>query len=69
MNAITSTVRALIGLFFDDGELALQILALLAATALMAKAEVSASWTSIALLVAGTLIILLLNVTRAARNR
>lgn len=69
MNAITSAVRALIGLFFDDGELALQILALLAATAVVAKAEAPASWTSMALLVAGTLIILLLNVTRAARNR
>ena len=69
MNAIAHAVRALLGLFFDDGEPALQILVLLAGTAVVASAEALPSWRSMALLVAGTLVVLLGNVIRAARNR
>ncbi len=69
MNAMARAVRALLGLFFDEGELALQILVLLAGTAAVASAEAPASWRSMALLVAGTLAVLLGSVTRAARNR
>jgi hypothetical protein len=69
MKAIAHAARALLGLFFDDGKLALQILVLLAVTAFVASAESPASWCSMTLLVAGTLVVLLGNVTRVARNR
>jgi hypothetical protein len=68
MNAIGRAVAAILGLFFDDGKLALEVLALLAACALVANAETARSWYAIALLVAGTLILLLENVLRTART-
>ena len=68
MNPIARAVRAVLGLFFDDGKLALEVLALLACSALVANAELAQSWNSIVLLVAGTLILLLENVVRAART-
>ena len=69
MNAIAHGLRALLGLFFDDGKLALEILVLLGGTAAVASAEAIPSWRSMALLVAGTLVVLLENVVRAVRNR
>ena len=69
MNPITQAVRALLGLFFDDGELALKIVVLLGGTAVVASTETAASWGSMALLIVGTLVVLLLDVIRAARNR
>jgi hypothetical protein len=68
MNPIARAVRALLGLFFDDGKLALEVLGLLACSALVANAETARSWYAIALLVAGTLILLLENVVRTART-
>jgi hypothetical protein len=68
MNPIVRAVRAVLGLFFDDGKLALGVLALLACSALVANAETARSWYAIALLVAGTLVLLLENVVRAART-
>ena len=68
MNAIARGLGALLGLFFDDGKLALGILVLLGGTAVVASAEVVPSWRSMALLVAGTLVLLLENLVRAARN-
>ena len=68
MNAIARGLGALLGLFFDDGKLALGILVLLGGTAAVASAEAVPSWRSIALLVAGTLVLLLENLVRAARN-
>jgi len=68
MNPIARTVRAVLGLFFDDGKLALEVLALLACSALVANAELARSWHSMVLLVAGTLILLLENVMRTART-
>ncbi len=68
MNPIARAVRAVLGLFFDDGKLALEVLALLACSALVANAELAQSWHSIVLLVAGTLILLLENVMRTART-
>jgi hypothetical protein len=59
--------RGLIELFFDDGQLALGILLLLAVTAVAAKAD--AGWASMTLLVGGTLALLFENVLRAARKR
>ena len=68
MNAIARGLTALLGLFFDDGKLALEILVLLGCTAAAASAEATPSWRSMALLVAGSLVLLLENVVRAARN-
>ena len=68
MNPIARAVRAVLGLFFDDGKLALEVLALLACSALVANAGLAQSWHSIVLLVAGTLILLLENVMRTART-
>jgi hypothetical protein len=68
MNPIARAARAILGLFFDDGKLALEVLALLACSALVANAELVQSWYSITLLVAGTLILLLENVVRTART-
>ena len=69
MNAIARALGALLGLFFDDGKLALGILVLLGGTAAVASAEAVPSWRSMTLLVAGTLVLLVENVVRAARNR
>lgn len=69
MNAIAHGLSALLGLFFDDGKLALEILVLLGCTAAVASAQATPSWLSIAVLVAGTLVLLLENVVRAARNQ
>ena len=69
MNAIARGLGALVGLFFDDGKLALGILVLLGGTAAIASAEAVPSWRSLALLVTGTLALLLENVVRSARNR
>ena len=68
MNPIARAVRAVLGLFFDDGKLALEVLALLACSALLGNAELARPWHSIVLLVAGTLILLLENVMRTART-
>ena len=67
MNPIVRAARAFLGLFFDDGKLALEVLALLACSALVANAELVQSWYSTVLLVAGTLILLLENLVRTAR--
>jgi len=64
---IANTLRVLTGLFFDDGRLALAIVALLACTAVVAKH--ASSRTAMALLVGGTLLLLVENVVRAARGR
>jgi len=68
MNTIARAVRAILGLFFDDGKLALEILGLLACTALAANADPPA-WALVMLLVGGTLALLLENVMRAAGKR
>jgi len=69
MNALVRCARALVGLFFDDGKLALGLLALLACAAVVANIEAAGSSLAIALLVGGTLILLLENVTRTARGQ
>ena len=68
MNTIARGLRALLGLFFDDGKLALEILVLLGCTAAVTSVKPTPSWLSMTLLVAGTLVLLLENVVRAARN-
>jgi hypothetical protein len=69
MKAIGHTLRGIVELFFDDGKLALAIVALLACTSVVAKVETPASWMSITLLVGGTLALLFENVLRAGRGR
>ena len=70
MTAIVQTFKTLIGLFFEDGSLALAIIALLVSVALLAKGGFIASpLVLILLLVAGTLILLVENVVRTARQR
>jgi hypothetical protein len=69
MNAMVRTFKTLIGLFFDDGSLALAILALLASLALLSRAGLIASpLVLMVLLVAGTVMLLLENVIRTARR-
>jgi hypothetical protein len=69
MNAIVQTFKTLLGLFFDDGSLAIAIVSLLVSVALLAKGGVLASpLIMIVLLVGGTLILLLENVIRTARR-
>jgi Flp pilus assembly protein TadB len=70
MNAIVQTVKTLLGLFFDDGSLAIAIVSLLVALALLAHAGLLASaLVTIVLLVGGTLLLLLENVIRTARRQ
>jgi hypothetical protein len=68
VNAIVQTFKTLLGLFFDDGSLAIAIVSLLVSVALLAKRGLLASPLIMALLVVGTLILLLENVIRAARR-
>jgi hypothetical protein len=69
MNSIVQTFKTLAGLFFDDGSLALAVVALLVCVALLAKGGLVASPLIImTLLVVGTLLLLLENVIRTARR-
>ena len=69
MNALVRGTKALLGLFFDDGKLALGILVTLACTAAIANIEPAGSWLAIALLVGGTFILLVESAMRAARGQ
>lgn len=69
MKPLVRAARLIGNLFFDDGRLALGILVLLGCTAVAASAPGSPSWASIALLVGGTLLLLVRSVLRAARCR
>jgi len=70
MKAIVQTFKTLLGLFFDDGSLALAIVTLLVSVALLARSGLLASpLILMLLLVGGTLILLLENVVRTARRR
>jgi len=64
---MANALRALGGLFFDDGRLALAIVVLLGFTGIAAKH--ASPWASMALLVGGTLALLLESVIRAAAAR
>jgi hypothetical protein len=69
MNAIAQAVKTVLSLFIDDGSLALAIIALLAAVYMLAHVALLASPPVLmALLVGGTLLLLLENVFRAARR-
>ena len=66
MNALSRALRGLIGLFVDDGKLALTLIGLLLAVGLLARGAAVDGSLTLALLVAGTLVALLANVIRTA---
>jgi hypothetical protein len=68
MNAITAMLRALIGLFVDDGSLALSILAVVALCALLALGFADTEIVVGAVLFLGCLAALAINVVRATRE-
>ena len=61
-----TALRALTGLFFDDGSLALVILAVLVAASLSRRADLIGNRAAMALLIAGTVAALIENVVRTA---
>jgi hypothetical protein len=68
MSAIGNVIRAVFAMFFDDGTLALAILALLIATAFARNADWIGESVAMSILVVGTIAALLENVLRAARR-
>jgi hypothetical protein len=68
MNIFTRMVRALVGLFVDDGTLALTLIVVLATVSALAHVDAIGKSLAMALLVTGTLGALLVNVTRAAKR-
>jgi hypothetical protein len=68
MNVATRMVRGLVGLFVDDGTLALTLIVVLATVSALAHAGATGKSLAMALLVAGTLGALLVNVIRAAKR-
>ncbi len=69
MKAVAAAFDALLRLFFDDGTLALAVIGLLAIAAIGAKLAAGSAWSTVALLVGGTVILLFESVIRAARRR
>jgi len=68
MNAITNVLRGIAGLFFDDGTLALVIVALLIATGYARHSQWISDTVAMSILVAGTIAALLENVIRFAHR-
>jgi len=66
MNALTRAVRGLIGLFIDDGKLALTVIGVLILVGLLAHLGSLDGSLAMALLVGGTISALLVNVIRTA---
>ena len=69
MNAILRMLRGLIGLFVDDGLLALTLLGVLLGAGLLAQAQSLDRSLALGLLVVGSILALLANVLRAAAAR
>ena len=68
MNILTRMVRGLVGLFVDDGTLALTLIVVLATVGALAHVNAIGQSLAMALLVGGTLGALLVNVIRAAKH-
>ena len=66
MNVLTRTIRGLVGLFIDDGKLALNVIAVLALVGLLTHFGSLDGSLALALLVAGTIGALLANIIRTA---
>ena len=68
MNVARRMVRGLVGLFVDDGTLALTLIVVLATVSALAHVGAIGKSLAMALLVTGTLGALLVNVTRTAKR-
>jgi hypothetical protein len=68
MNAITGAFREIIGLFIDDGFLALATLAIVGIAAFLIKATTAAAIVGELTLPIGCLVVLVLGVWRTARS-
>ena len=66
MNILMRTIRGLIGLFIDDGKLALTVIGVLIPVRLLTRLGSLDGSLGMALLVAGTISALLANVIRTA---
>jgi hypothetical protein len=66
MNILGRTLRGLLGLFIDDGKLALIIIGVLLVTGLLARLDSFDGSLAMVLLVAGSIGALLANVVHAA---
>lgn len=66
MKAATKAIRAIVGLFFDDGSLALVILALLIATGFARYSDWIGGTSAMTIIIAGIIAALLENVLRFA---
>jgi hypothetical protein len=69
MNMLGAVFRELLGLFVDDGALALEILAVVMLAAISAALIPNVPLATGAILIFGCLGVLLANVARAARRR
>jgi hypothetical protein len=69
MSMLAAVVRELLGLFVDDGSLALEIVAVVVLAAIAAALMPNVPLASGAILLFGCLGVLLVNVARAARRR
>jgi len=67
MNAIKRLLATTVALFVDDGRIAVETIALLAVTALIASLQPAPSWLALVTLLAGTLALLSRNVLRSSR--
>ena len=68
MSMLANALRELIGLFVDDGALALAIVAIVVLAALVAALMPQLTWGAGAILLLGCLGALLLNVVRAGQR-
>ena len=68
MSMLVNALRELIGLFVDDGALALAIVAIVVLAALVAALMPQLTWAAGAILLLGCLGALLLNVVRAGQR-
>jgi hypothetical protein len=66
MSALARTLRGLIGLFVDDGKLALTLIGILIGVGLLAHFGAADGSLALPLLVGGTVVALLANVIRTA---
>jgi hypothetical protein len=68
VNAIAGLLREVVGLFVDDGALALAIVAVVVLAGLFAAFAPQLAWASGAVLLAGCLGVLFFNVMKARRR-
>jgi len=66
MNVLVGTIRGLIGLFIDDGKVALTVIGVLTVVGLLTHFGLLNGWLAMGLLVAGTIGALLASVIRTA---